>query len=421
MKKLLSLATGVVILTAFAGLSLATNGDNLIGIGPISRAMGGVGIAAPQDAISAVFANPAAMCVGPFCPNTEVDFGGTLFMPDVNAKLSGPGIGGTVKAKSNDDVYAIPAIGLSVPIGEQLQLPKWRFGMAAYGVSGLGVDYRGTNLDQPNPNFGGFPYSAGMYSSLSTMRFAPAAAFQPTADFSIGLAPIVEYSNLDLGEGSSWAYGFGIQTGIIYKATNYLSLGLNYISPRKVNHQDVSDLNGDGTLDNLTLQSPQEVGLGVAFTYKSFIFEVDGKWINWSNADGYKDFDWKDQYVLALGAQYEVVPKLFLRAGYNYGSNPVEKNNGFNGQVPKNVQGKTIPANYYYETFRLVGFPAIVQQHVTVGLGYQFTETFGVNLGFMHAFKETFKENGTDVTGQPVKIESQLEENSIDFGFTWRF
>jgi long-chain fatty acid transport protein len=420
MKKLLSIATGVVILTAFAGLSLATNGDNLIGIGPISRSMGGVGIAAPQDAISAVFANPAAMCVGPFCPNTEVDFGGTLFMPDVNAKISGPGIGGTVKAKSNDDVYAIPAIGLSVPIGEQLQLPKWRLGLAAYGVSGLGVDYRETNLDQPNPNFGGFPYAAGMYSSLSTMRFAPALAFQPTSNFSIGLAPIVEYSNLDLGEGSSWSYGFGIQTGIIYKATDYLSLGLNYISPRKVNHQDVSDLDGDGKLDNLTLQSPQEVGLGVAFIFKNFLIEVDGKWINWSNAEGYQDFQWNDQYVFALGMQYEPVTGLFLRAGYNYGNNPLEKNNGFSGTSLQTVQGKTLP-RYYYETFRTVGFPAIVQHHVTLGVGYQFTEKFGINLGFMHAFKETFKESGTDVTGQPVKIESQLEENGIDFGLTWRF
>ena len=72
--------------------ALATNGDNLIGVGPISRAMGGVGIAAPQDAISAVFANPAAMCFGPFCPAGEVDFGGTLFMPDVKAKVSGSGV-----------------------------------------------------------------------------------------------------------------------------------------------------------------------------------------------------------------------------------------------------------------------------------------------------------------------------------------
>jgi long-chain fatty acid transport protein len=47
--------------------ALVTNGDNLIGVGPISRAMGGVGIAHPRDAISAGFSNPAAMCCGDFC------------------------------------------------------------------------------------------------------------------------------------------------------------------------------------------------------------------------------------------------------------------------------------------------------------------------------------------------------------------
>jgi long-chain fatty acid transport protein len=420
MKKTIYSAVCMTASLLFACLALATNGDNLIGVGPISRAMGGTGIAAPQDAISAVFANPAAMCVGPYCPNTEVDFAGTLFMPDVNAKVSGPGIGGTVNAKSNDSTYAIPAIGLSVPVGDQLQLPLWRFGLAAYGVSGLGVDYRGTNLDQSNPNFGGFPYAAGMFSQYQAMRFAPAVAFQPTSNFSIGLAPIVEYSNLDLGEGSTWNYGYGFQSGIMFKATDYLSFGLNYISPRKTTYQDVSDFNGDGNLDNLTLQSPQEVGLGVAFTFKNFLIETDGKWINWGDADGYEDFDWKDQYVFAVGVQYEPITNLFLRVGYNYGNNPVGKNNGFNGTGTTSVQGKTLNS-YYYETFRIIGFPAIAQQHVTIGIGYQFTEKFGVNLGFMHAFKETFKENGTDVTGQPVKIESSLEENSIDFGVTWRF
>ncbi len=43
--------------------AVATNGDNLIWVGPISRAMGGVGIAAPRD----------AMCCGDYCPNSKVD------------------------------------------------------------------------------------------------------------------------------------------------------------------------------------------------------------------------------------------------------------------------------------------------------------------------------------------------------------
>ena len=123
-------------------------------------------------------------------------------MPDVKAEVSGPGVGGTNKDDSDDEVYAIPAFGVSVPIGEALKPPNWRFGLAAYGVTGLGADYRGSDLDRPNPGFGGNPLIAGTYTQLQSMRFAPAIAYQPNAKLSLGLAGIVEYSNLDLAAGS---------------------------------------------------------------------------------------------------------------------------------------------------------------------------------------------------------------------------
>ena len=66
MKFLCKISVVLFLAVWLAPPAMATNGDNLIGVGPISRAMGGVGIAAPQDAISAVFSNPAAMCFGPF-------------------------------------------------------------------------------------------------------------------------------------------------------------------------------------------------------------------------------------------------------------------------------------------------------------------------------------------------------------------
>jgi long-chain fatty acid transport protein len=77
---------------------------------------------------------------------------------------------------------------------------------------------------------------------------------------------------------------------------------------------------------------------------------------------------------------------------------------------------------YYFETFRLIGFPALAEHHLTLGVGYEFTPTFSVNLGYMHAFKNSLSETGTDVTGMnSVEIESELTENAIDFGLTWRF
>ncbi|MBI4776157.1 MAG: hypothetical protein HY788_18595 [Deltaproteobacteria bacterium] len=63
----------------------------------------------------------------------------------------------------------------------------------------------------------------------------------------------------------------------------------------------------------------------------------------------------------------------------------------------------------------------MVEHHVTFGVGFDITERFGVHLGFMHAFKNTISEKGTDITGQPVELESSLSESSFDFGLTWRF
>src|SRR5579859_8273520 len=100
----LLLASSTALLTSTA---LATNGDNMMAIGPNARAMGGVGVASPQDAISAVFANPAAMCFTPGCAYSEVNFAGTLFLPHPSARLDLQGMG-TFSSDSKQNVYAIP-------------------------------------------------------------------------------------------------------------------------------------------------------------------------------------------------------------------------------------------------------------------------------------------------------------------------
>ncbi len=422
MRRIFTVLAVLAIVIMVVPSAMATNGDNLISIGPISRSMGGVGIAAPQDAISAVFSNPAAMCFGPYCPGSEFNFSGTLFMPKVDARVNVGGL--DISAKSEDKVYAIPAIGLSVPITNTF--PLWRFGLAAYGVSGLGVDYRNTSIDQPQfykfPPQGNFPLVAGEYTQLQILKFAPSIAFQPNEKFSLGLAVHIDYANLDLRSGTSSNYGIGVELGAIYKLTDNISLGATYVSPQSVNHKNVTDFDHDGTADNLKLESPQQIGFGIAFEpiKGALLLEADAKWVNWQNANGYDDFDWKNQWVFAVGAQYKPTKQLALRLGYNYGNNPVKEHNGFNGAVPFTVQGKTMPT-YYYETFRIIGFPAIVKQHITVGAGYEISKSFAVNAGYTHAFKENIKESGTNFAGQPVTLESGLSENSLEFGFTWRF
>src|SRR6267154_6711447 len=95
-KIMLASSTAMLATTA-----LATNGDNMMAIGPNARGMGGVGVAAPQDAISAVFANPAAMCFTPGCAYSEVNFAGTLFMPHISGEVDNPAGNFSSDSKSN--------------------------------------------------------------------------------------------------------------------------------------------------------------------------------------------------------------------------------------------------------------------------------------------------------------------------------
>jgi long-chain fatty acid transport protein len=423
MQKVITFLAILAVVVTLAPAAFATNGTNLIAVGPISRSMGGTGIAAPQDAISAVFSNPAGMCFGPYCPGSEFNFAGSLFMPDVSAKVKGTSMG-TVSQDSDDEVYMIPAIGVSAPV--RSTFPYVRMGLAAFGVSGLGVDYRDSKLD--NPTFydfgamGQFPLVSGEFSQLQIMRFAPSIAVQPWEKLSFGASALIDYTSLDLRQGSEFTYGVGGQFGLLFQATDYLALGLRYNTPIGVTHDNVRDLDGDGNQDNLDIAAPQELGLGAALNLldQRLLLEANTKWINWEDADGYEDFDWEDQWVFALGAQYEVVDNLHLRAGYNYAEHPVNEHDNFDGTRMVSVQGKRMPG-YYYETFRIIGLPAIVEHHVTLGIGYEFSNKFSMHLGYLHAFENDIDENGTDITGQPVNIESELSEDSLEFGLTWRF
>jgi long-chain fatty acid transport protein len=396
--------------------ALATNGDNLIGVGPISRAMGGVGIAAPQDAISAVFSNPAAMCFGAFCPSNQVDFAATAFMPNTHGQVnSGPF---TYTDHSSPKVYPIPALGISFNFPE---LPSWRFGLGAYGVSGLGVDYRSSALDQPNYFGPGAPLAAGTFSDLNVMKFAPTVAYQVNHWLSLGAAVHIVYSALDLGSGQGTNFGIGAQIGAIVKPVPKLSLGFSYTTPQQVDYNRVID-GANGNNRTLTLGSPHNIGVGVAYEFlpKKLLVETNFKWLNWNSAVGYHDFDWANQWVVNVGVQYKPIPKLALRLGYNYGNNPVKTHNNFNGMTMTSVQGTLMPT-YYYESFRMIGFPAVVTNHITCGVGYDVTDRFTVNLGYMHAFENSVSEGGTNLAGQSAGFKSRLSEDGVDFGFSWRF
>ncbi|MDA8244390.1 MAG: outer membrane protein transport protein [Elusimicrobia bacterium] len=388
-----------------AAAGYATNGDNLIGVGPASRAMGGTGIAAPQDAISAIFSNPAALSQ---MEGSQFNFAGTDFSPAVKATVlapSGGGMPGNWKATSQDAVYAVPAIGVATPMNGNMN-----FGIAAYGVSGMGVDYR--NKDPMKTN-----------TKVSVMKFVPAVSYKSGA-FSYGLGMDIDYQAADFGSGLSHNYAVGARLGAGYDAGAW-NFGAVYVSPQSVEHKRIYDFDGTGAggafngFDTLKLENPAQYGFGASYKgVDKWLFSADLKYIDWANAEGYKDFDWRAQTVFGLGVQNKATEKLTLRAGWNYGKNPVKKHSAFNAMSGMtSVQGKNM-STFGYEYFRIIGFPGIVENHLSVGCGYEFSPKFALNLGYTRAFAKTISE--TDSSGS-ITLKSELSEDAIDLGLNFRF
>jgi long-chain fatty acid transport protein len=148
---------------------------------------------------------------------------------------------------------------------------------------------------------------------------------------------------------------------------------------------------------------------------------MDIRWINWKNAKGYKEFQWKDQWVIGLGGEFKPTQKLALRAGYNYGKSPIR------GGVKDTTQNKTIPnfdpntkfSDFQIAWFNLIGFPAITEHHITLGLGYEFTKNFGIDLAYKHAFNK--KVSATDNANMGLFVEAQNAQNAISIGLNWKF
>ena len=396
--------TGLALTALGLGLATqasATNGVNLIGIGPISRALGGTGIAAPQDAVSAVFSNPAAMCLSDVCSKPQLDFSLTTFMPNTSAKMSmGPN---TFEGDSDSDLYFIPALGVSLPIGGDAS--HWRAGFALYGISGLGVDYEKEVIGN---------YVPFNYTELQIMKIAPSIAYMVTPDISIGASMHVNYASLEIGsstlgtgKNSANDWSMGLQIGATWKVSRCVTAGLTYTTAQSNSFAGVmpvfNEFGPTGATEAFDLESPQQVGLGVAWVGvdDKLTLSADGKWMNWGDADGYSDFGWENQWTLGLGAQYEVVEdKVVLRAGYNYGKNPLRNQ------------------SFQQDMMSIVAFPAIVEHHIGLGVGYQINDEFVLNLSWVHAFENTMKSSTPDGS---ASVESSLSEDTIDIGLSWRF
>lgn len=367
----------IAALLAIAGLSapaFATNGDNLIGLGAMSRALGGTGTAAFFGAENTL-TNPALLGK---MKGTEFSIAGTAFMPDVKTTTN---VTGVQASKTSDaDLFAIPEVSLANRLNN-----NWTFGLGMYGTSGMGVDYRG--------NDGLFH----AYSNLQMMKFVPSVAYN-NGNFGLGAALAIQYGALDLnyktpsgtvGNGNSSDFGYGVNLGVYYDVTKDFTVGVTYQSEIAMTYKDQLTTaadgfgigpNGMGTVTSNKLTQPEEIKLGVAYTTGPWLLTADYKRVNWSKADGYKTFNWDDQDIFGLGVKYSG-NGWWLGAGYNYGKDPIKV-------LPSTMS----PAGYSNQAvnmFNNMFFPAIVESHFTLGGGMSVGKNSSVDFALVYASEKS--------------------------------
>ncbi|OYZ30762.1 MAG: hypothetical protein B7Y30_12200 [Campylobacterales bacterium 16-40-21] len=117
----------ILILSTLSASLYATNGDNLIGLGAKSRAMGGTGTAHYNGSESAT-SNPALIVQG---KGTHITFGGTYFSPDVEVKTAGTqGGSNDLTATSDAKHNVIPFITFTTNLDNGFTVGGSMFGSA---------------------------------------------------------------------------------------------------------------------------------------------------------------------------------------------------------------------------------------------------------------------------------------------------
>ncbi len=415
MLKLLRLLAAL-LLAAFVTPALATNGMRMIGFSPTQNSMGGVGVGATLDSGSVV-TNPAGLTE----LGRRLDLSLTWFKPTVEYVATGVASGyanNGVTYTSDRGGSPIPNLGVVIPLGS-----GFTAGVGAFGVGGMGVDYK--------PGL----YSGATLTSYQNLRLAPAIAYKANDLFSAGATLNVSWAQMEYQVASGFgqaphkqanAFGYGATLGIKVTPVKDLTFGLAYETksdfqdfeftiPAHTGMTSGGPYPFPGGTDKLALDQPAVASVGVAYrAIPALLLALDVQWINWSavmgknqpkytndtSATGSMPFNmsWDDQVVFKIGAELAVAPALKVRAGFDYGKNPLDSSRAFEN----------------------IAFPAVAESHVTLGLGWDATETLAINVGGMYSPKVTV--TGANPAEQGLaSYQTSMSQYSIDLGLGWRF
>lgn len=469
MKQTSLLATAISLALASTS-ALATNGMMLEGYGDRATAMGGASLAY-DSGNSGALNNPATLslmqtenrfsiAVRKLGPDVKSSFpaaglstdsdGTAYYMPSISYMTKsgdltygvaflaqggmgteyghanpgdlfsgGMSMGGAMTPLSGQDIRSeVGVAGLMIPLSKQVN-DRLTVGGSLDFIAAM-MDLR---MDMSGGQFGQLMGRNGGSIGGSMAGPTGLGSLPPGADINWGR---FDFSDKNSSTGEAKGYGWGAKLGFTYKLTDDLTIGGNYRS--KTNLSDMTTNNGTMTM-NVTgmgsvpmkgkvtvvdFQWPQSIGLGLAYQASDrLLLTGDVKHIGWADVmknfhmkfkaktgpfagqtlDMKMDQKWRDQTAVSLGAEFKVTPDFSLRGGVNLASNPVP--------------------NKYVNPL----FPAIIENHVTAGFGYNLTKND--NIGFSMTYAPEVKVKGSGPLNNGVKISHSQLNWSLGYSRSW--
>ncbi len=406
MKKIIACLLGL-----FATTSHATNGINLIGFGAESTLMAGADVAVARDS-SALNTNPAGLAQ---IDNKHFDVYGSLlritdlshkdqFGNDRHASNRYTGLGGMGYAQKLQNTPCTAGLGLFAQGGSGGVFENLN---TAFGTrdeySGLfAVAKVTTGLGCKVNDKWSVGGSFGLVYAQAEQKIFPNTSVPP------------DFAGISIKGADSLRTSFKL--GIQYQATPQLTLAAAYTGKTELplsGGQLKLNMTGAGLgvvkyrdvkLNGLAL--PEEIAVGAAYQMNErLLLSLKINWINWSDAMrsnvliarkpdnaalpdilNTAAMDWNNQLVYALGMAYRYNDKLTWYAGYNYGKNPIPKNNS-NPVVA-----------------------GIFDHHLTFGGSYQLSSEWLMFAGIEYDFRKKVNYSNSDL---PFADNAQLRNEAV--------